>query len=194
MFRWNRPGHSVVYHRWLIVNEQKWVDKVDCIWRKRVECLSLPLKFRLLFIFVALQPGHSCSSGSFGPNQDNLLHKVPAIHVQEYQLTLFFQKLTFPPASGSSYYMPSDTGDDRVPNAVIAAAHPFLDFITGDFNNHQSNPIITILSPPHCPFSDLPAKREWIVLFVMGSQSVNERKCLNVHSVYVTANIDNQLV
>merc|ERR1712192_228376 len=32
--------------------------------------------------------------------------------------------------SGSSYYMPSDTGDDRVPNAVIAAAHPFLDFIT----------------------------------------------------------------
>ena len=56
--------------------------------------------------------------------------------------------------------MPSDTGDDRVPNAVIAAAHPFLDFITGDFKNHQSNPIITTLSPPHCPFSDLPVKIE----------------------------------
>ena len=70
-----------------------------------------------------------------------------------------FQKLTFHPVSGSSYYgMPSDTGDDRVPNAVIAAAHPFLDFITGDFN--QSNLIITKPSYPHSTFSDLPLQIE----------------------------------
>lgn len=154
---------QVTDSQWAEVTQQGWLFLT-----KKSRAPFTALKIKLFFILVPLQPGHSCSSGSFGPNQDNLLHKVPAIHVREYQLTSFFQKLSFHPVSGSSYYMPSDTGDDRVPNAVIAAAHPFLDFITGDFKNHQSNPIITTLSPPHCPFSDLPVKIEWIVLLVMG--------------------------
>jgi len=71
-FRWNQPGHSVVYHSLVI--------------RAVREAL--------------------------GPTK-----------------TISYTKSR--PYIGSSYYgMPSDTGDDRVPNAVIAAAHPFLDFIT----------------------------------------------------------------
>jgi len=69
--RWNRPGHSVVYHSLVI--------------RAVREAL--------------------------GPAK-----------------TISYTKAR--PYISSSYNMPSDTGGDRVPNAVIAASHPFLDFIT----------------------------------------------------------------
>ena len=37
----------------------------------------------LLFLLFPLQPRHSSSSGSFGSNQDDLLHKAPTLHVRE---------------------------------------------------------------------------------------------------------------
>ena len=41
---------------------------------------------------------------------------------------------------------------DRVPNAVIAATHPFLDFITGQLNNHHTVYLVVSLLRMNCPF------------------------------------------
>jgi len=71
MYRWNQPGHSVVYHSLVI--------------RAVREAL--------------------------GPSK-----------------TISYTKAR--PYISSTYSMPSDVGGDRVPNAVIASTHPFLDFIT----------------------------------------------------------------